>query len=155
MLILWVPQADDCIKALEEWEKDPDAPWDFINITTDRNIMSNYQRLIVHHIVKTKFPKLTSQGRGTFVCVTRTDEQAAQKKKAETKHTFDGQLDSAIGLRHIIDELFEPKRPDKKKIVLVGHNCFMDLLHLYNCFFGKLPKTVEEFAELMSKSFPM
>lgn len=77
------------------------------------------------------------------------------RKKAETKDAFDEQLDSAIGLRHIVDELFEPKRPDGRKIVLVGHNCFMDLLYLYNCFIGKLPENVEKFAELMSSSFPM
>ncbi|KAF8423642.1 ribonuclease H-like domain-containing protein [Tirmania nivea] len=147
--------ADDCIKALEEWENDPDAPWDFINITTDRNIMSNYQRYIVHQIVRTRFPKLTSQGKGTFVCVTRQTEEQMGRKKAETRDAFDAQLNSAIGLRHIIDELFEPKRPDGRKIILVGHNCFTDLLHLYNCFIGKLPEKVEEFAELMSKSFPI
>ncbi|KAF8455386.1 ribonuclease H-like domain-containing protein [Terfezia claveryi] len=147
--------ADDCIKALDEWENDPDAPWDFINITTDRNIMSNYQRYIVHQIVRTRFPKLISQGKESFVCVTRQTEEQKSRKKAEAKDVFDEQLDIAIGLRHIIDELFEPKRPDGRKIVLVGHNCFMDLLHLYNCFIGKLPEKVEEFAELMSKSFPI
>lgn len=117
--------------------------------------MSRYQHAIVHQIVQTRFPKLASKGSGTFVCVTRQTEEQLSKKKAETKDIFDEQLDSAIGLRHIIDELFEPKRPDGRRTVLVGHNCFMDLLHLYNCFIGKLPHNVEDFAKLMSRSFPM
>ncbi|KAF8466616.1 CAF1 family ribonuclease-domain-containing protein [Kalaharituber pfeilii] len=147
--------ADDCIKALEEWENDPDAPWDFINITTDRNLMSNYQRLIVHQIVKTRFPKLQSVGKSTFVCVTRANEEMINKRKAESEELFNQQLDSAIGLRHIVDELFDPKRPDGRRTVLVGHNLFMDLLHLYNCFIGKLPDKVEEFVHLIHTSFPI
>lgn len=117
--------------------------------------MSNYQKLIVHQLVQTRFPKLTTQGKGTFVCVTRATEESLRRKKAETKDAQREQIDTAVGLRRIIDELFEPKRPDGKKIVLVGHNCFMDLLHLYNCFIGKLPEKVEDFSALMSEYFPM
>lgn len=117
--------------------------------------MSGYQRFLVHQIVRTRFPNLQSTSRGSFVCVTRVTEESSLKRKAENRDNFDAQLENAIGLRHIIDELFDPKRPDGKKIVLVGHNLFMDLLHLYNCFIGKLPEKVEEFADLIHTSFPM
>ena len=108
--------------------------------------MSNYQKAVVHQIVRTRFPKLQCQGKDTFVCVTRANGKPLSRSQ---------DLDLAIGLRHIIDELFNPQRPDGSKLVLVGHNCFLDLLHLYNCFIGKLPHSVVEFAELIHKSFPM
>ena len=148
-------QADDCIKALQEWENDPNAPWDFINITTDRNDMTKYQKAVVHHIVRTRFPKLQCRGRDTFVCVSRASNELISKNRAEKNLVGSMELDLAIGLRHLIDELFNPQRPGGTKLVLVGHNCFIDLLHIYNCFIGKLPHSVVEFAELIHKSFPM
>ena len=38
--------------------------------------------------------------------------------------------------------------------VLVGHNCFMDLVFIYNYFYGHLPDTVEEFQESLHAIFP-
>jgi len=39
--------------------------------------------------------------------------------------------------------------------VLVGHNCFMDLVFIYRYFYGQLPDTVEEFQEALHAIFPM
>ena len=117
--------------------------------------MSRYQRMIVHQLVQNRFPNLTTQGRESFVCVTRASEETLRRRKAESKEALSQQLDAAIGIRHIIDELFDPKRSDGKKIVLVGHNCFLDMLYLYKTFIGRLPAKIEEFAELVSKDFPM
>lgn len=108
--------------------------------------MTKYQKAIVHQIVRTRFPKLQCQGKDTFICVTRASGEPVSRNE---------ELDLAIGLRHVIDELFNPQKPDGSKHVLVGHNCFLDLLHLYNCFIGKLPQSVVEFAEIIHKSFPM
>jgi len=38
--------------------------------------------------------------------------------------------------------------------VLVGHNCFMDLVFIYNYFYGSLPDSVEEFQESLHAIFP-
>ena len=39
--------------------------------------------------------------------------------------------------------------------VLVGHNCFADLIFFHQCFLGPLPDTVEEFQVRMHELFPM
>jgi len=39
--------------------------------------------------------------------------------------------------------------------VLVGHNCFMDLVFIYRYFYGSLPESVEEFQEALHAIFPM
>lgn len=38
--------------------------------------------------------------------------------------------------------------------VLVGHNCFLDLVYLYKAFIGSLPPTVEEFQAEIHKRWP-
>jgi poly(A)-specific ribonuclease len=38
--------------------------------------------------------------------------------------------------------------------VLVGHNCFLDLVYLYKAFIGSLPKTVEEFQTEIHNRWP-
>jgi poly(A)-specific ribonuclease len=38
--------------------------------------------------------------------------------------------------------------------VVVGHNCFTDLVNFYKCFIGKLPDTVEAFTDDIHALFP-
>lgn len=42
----------------------------------------------------------------------------------------------------------------KRPRVLVGHNCFLDLVYLYKAFIGSLPATVEEFTQEIHKRWP-
>lgn len=39
--------------------------------------------------------------------------------------------------------------------VLVGHNCFLDLVYVYRTFVGELPNTVEEFQRKLHKLWPV
>lgn len=39
--------------------------------------------------------------------------------------------------------------------VMVGHNCFLDLVYLYKTFVGRLPETVTEFAREINKRWPV
>ncbi|KAI1957004.1 hypothetical protein LOZ58_005926 [Ophidiomyces ophidiicola] len=41
-----------------------------------------------------------------------------------------------------------------KKLVMVGHNLFTDLVNFYSCFFGNLPDTVDEFLSIIHGLFP-
>jgi poly(A)-specific ribonuclease len=43
----------------------------------------------------------------------------------------------------------------RKRPVLVGHNCFTDLIYLYSTFIGKLPETVGEFGLRIHDLFPV
>jgi hypothetical protein len=47
------------------------------------------------------------------------------------------------------------KHLKEKRVVLVGHNCFMDLVYFYHHFIGKLPDTVEEFKVQVHHVFPL
>ncbi|EED22830.1 CAF1 family ribonuclease, putative [Talaromyces stipitatus ATCC 10500] len=41
------------------------------------------------------------------------------------------------------------------QIAIVGHNLFMDVTYLWQCFYGDLPDRVEDFAQLLHEKFPM
>ncbi|KAL9226959.1 hypothetical protein vseg_002711 [Gypsophila vaccaria] len=57
-------------------------------------------------------------------------------------------VEAAVGFRHVIDLLSAEKK------LIVGHNCFLDMAHVYHKFLGPLPSTVEEFVSNLHKSFP-
>ncbi|XP_021740718.1 poly(A)-specific ribonuclease PARN-like isoform X1 [Chenopodium quinoa] len=54
---------------------------------------------------------------------------------------------AAAGFRHVIDLLCAENK------LIVGHNCFLDMAHIYHKFFGPLPSTVEEFVLNIHNSF--
>ncbi|GAB2284778.1 hypothetical protein Dimus_019231 [Dionaea muscipula] len=54
----------------------------------------------------------------------------------------------AVGFRQVIDILSAEKK------LIVGHNCFLDVAHIYRKFIGPLPSTVEEYVSDIHKLFP-
>ncbi|XP_024027261.1 poly(A)-specific ribonuclease PARN [Morus notabilis] len=64
------------------------------------------------------------------------------RKRAEKK------IQAAVGFRHVVDLLSSERK------LIVGHNCFLDIAHVYNKFIGPLPSTAEEFVSSVSKYFP-
>ncbi|XP_074367494.1 poly(A)-specific ribonuclease PARN isoform X2 [Apium graveolens] len=57
-------------------------------------------------------------------------------------------IKNAVGLRHVIDLLSSEKK------LIVGHNCFLDLAHLYSKFIAPLPSTGEDYISSIAKYFP-
>lgn len=49
-----------------------------------------------------------------------------------------------------LDDSLKAHRP-----VMVGHNCFLDLVYIYHNFYGALPDTVEGFQEKLNEVFPL
>ncbi|CAK3998656.1 CAF1 family ribonuclease like [Lecanosticta acicola] len=43
----------------------------------------------------------------------------------------------------------------RNPVVLVGHNCFLDLVYVYRTFIGTLPDTVEEFQNTLHRCWPI
>ncbi|CAN4102609.1 unnamed protein product [Withania somnifera] len=64
------------------------------------------------------------------------------RKEAEIK------VKSAVGFRHVIDLLSSERK------LIVGHNCFLDMAHIYSKFIGPLPSTAEDYASSIQKFFP-
>ncbi|RZC51180.1 hypothetical protein C5167_019607 [Papaver somniferum] len=63
-------------------------------------------------------------------------------KEAEMK------LKAATGFRRVIDLLSSEQK------LLVGHNSFLDMTHIYSKFIGPLPPTIDEYISSVHKVFP-
>ncbi|KAL1563012.1 poly(A)-specific ribonuclease [Salvia divinorum] len=74
--------------------------------------------------------------------ILKGEVKACQRKAAEIS------IKSAIGFRHVIDLLSSERK------LIVGHNCFLDLAHVYSKFIGPLPSTAEEFVSAVQTYFP-
>lgn len=72
----------------------------------------------------------------------KREVKACQRKAAEMN------INAAIGFRHVIDLLSSERK------LIVGHNCFLDIAHVYSKFIGPLPSTAEEFASAVRSYFP-
>ena len=64
---------------------------------------------------------------------------------------FDNDRKEAV-LQAYVDTLSNLKH---KKLMLVGHNLFLDLIYFYKCFFGPLPNDVRDFVPIMRAMFPI
>ncbi|KAK2999167.1 hypothetical protein RJ639_022611, partial [Escallonia herrerae] len=70
----------------------------------------------------------------------------------EVKHCLraeaERKIKAAIGFRHVIDLLSSEKK------LIVGHNCFLDIAHIYSKFLSPLPSTAEEYVASLHDYFP-
>ncbi|CAL1353899.1 unnamed protein product [Linum trigynum] len=86
-----------------------------------------------------------------FVVYTDTESDKAlllTEVKNEYHRDAEKKIKAAIGVRHVIDLLSSEKK------LIVGHNCFLDIAHVYSKFLGPLPCTAEEFVSSLNKHFP-
>lgn len=159
--------------------------------------LNRYQKRLVHQLVETEYPSLTSFGRADFVRIVKYDEVREENIRQQRMRRLESRLQEHRGFRWIIHALasedlsqLEPgifrhmvqdgektateKRTTENKTMwdfaadiktrlqskecqppLVGHNIFMDLIYLWQCFYGDLPDRVEEFEKLLHEKFPM
>lgn len=61
--------------------------------------------------------------------------------------------DPSIDAKVLMEQLFS--RLKENRPILVGHNCFTDMIYFYQCFLGPLPNRVEEFIALIHQTFPI
>ncbi|XP_042447276.1 poly(A)-specific ribonuclease PARN-like [Zingiber officinale] len=57
-------------------------------------------------------------------------------------------IKSSVGFRHVVDLLASAGK------LIVGHNCLLDLAHIYNKFFGPLPSSLTEFVQAVHEKLP-
>ncbi|XP_077222983.1 polynucleotidyl transferase, ribonuclease H-like superfamily protein isoform X2 [Tasmannia lanceolata] len=80
---------------------------------------------------------------------TEDDKALLMKEvKEDVRKETEVKIKTAVGFRHVIELLASEQK------LIVGHNCFLDLAHIYSKFFGPLPSSVAEFASSVHKLFP-
>ncbi|KAG5546723.1 hypothetical protein RHGRI_018785 [Rhododendron griersonianum] len=79
----------------------------------------------------------------------RNDRDLVMKEVKDGLHKeAEMKIKAAVGFRHVIDLLSSEQK------LIVGHNCFLDIAHIYSKFLGPLPSTAEEYVSSVNKYFP-
>ena len=110
-----------------------------------------FSRLLSHTILSQEYPSLFSHStrRGdSRVIVVFASKADLYKEQIESAHSELAQVSSALGVRQLFDLITERKLP------LIGHNCFFDILHAFHHFYEDLPEDVEVFKRKWSAKFP-
>eukprot|EP01125_Pyxidicula_operculata_P007981 TRINITY_DN2690_c0_g2_i1.p1 TRINITY_DN2690_c0_g2~~TRINITY_DN2690_c0_g2_i1.p1 ORF type:complete len:813 (+),score=186.60 TRINITY_DN2690_c0_g2_i1:13-2451(+) len=125
------------------------------NQSTDYVLVSpanNYLKKLTYQIVKDEYPSLSATSvndRGKYkikIEKKKNDEGEDPEKKAQTD-TENGIL-RQVGFRRIIDMVSRHSK------VIVGHNCLLDMIHIYHRFIKPAPLSLVEFKKELHTVFP-
>jgi poly(A)-specific ribonuclease len=112
---------------------------------------SAFLRLLAHTVIAQDFPQLFShsvrRGEDRVLCVYR-ERSGLFKEQLNSLYEELERLDSIKGVRAVFDTM------SKNKTTLVGHNCFYDLLHTYQSFYGQVPPYIDQFKQKWTTMFP-
>jgi poly(A)-specific ribonuclease len=139
-------EAIDSLKdKIDFWLKS--EPNDCLEIPMD----SAFLRLLAHTVIAQDFPQLFShsvrRGEDRVLCVYR-ERSGLFKEQLNSLYEELERLDSIKGVRAVFDTM------SKNKTTLVGHNCFYDLLHTYQSFYGQVPPYIDQFKQKWTTMFP-
>ncbi|CAD7944052.1 unnamed protein product [Amoebophrya sp. A120] len=99
-----------------------------------------FQRLLLHTIIAQEFPQLFSQStrneNGRFLSVYKNQVNMFEGQLKHLEQEIEA-IQKKRGVRELLDTIVESKK------LLVGHNCFYDICHLYQAFFGDLPLSAQ------------
>lgn len=108
---------------------------------------------VVNHEIRSVFPQLWPfcQDRKMFVkVVSKTERQTLESEEKETGDQLEKQLiNSLLGFTKVIRHLSESGKP------IVGHNCLLDVLKIYNQFIKPLPGKFKDFKKAFNSAFPI
>jgi len=104
---------------------------------------SAFTRLLAHSFIAHHYPSLFShsvkrEGERRALCVYRNRSDLYTEQLESMRHESE-KIDKAIGARKFFDIV------SSKKIPLIGHNCFYDLLHTHQSFYEDVAPHVEQF----------
>ena len=146
--------------------------------------LNNYQKRLVHQLVRAEHPDLVTISRPGFIQIVPFNQEREDLAKKDRNRYFEEKLSRQIGLRWIVEAMvggdLSPIDPQTleyvvedqsdevvrsfnelrdqlkaKRTILVGHNVFLDLINFHKCFFGTLPDRVEDFQRIMHELFPV
>ncbi|KAB2616831.1 poly(A)-specific ribonuclease PARN-like [Pyrus ussuriensis x Pyrus communis] len=111
------------------------------------------QMVITRHFQDLFYVRINGEKSCQQQLVVRTEskddrELLLKEVKDEHRREAEVKVQAAVGFRHVIDLLSSEQK------LIVGHNCFLDIAHVYSKFLGPLPSTAEEFVSTVNKYFP-
>ncbi|KAG9456930.1 hypothetical protein H6P81_001438 [Aristolochia fimbriata] len=123
------------------------------------NGFTSHQLRLIQLVIGKHFKDLTyvrdtstsSSGQKIVVVYTDSENDKAlllEEVKKDLQMEVDAKVKAAVGFRHVIDLLASEKK------LLIGHNCLLDMAHIFSKFLGPLPASIAEFASTVHEIFP-
>lgn len=122
------------------------------------NGFTSHQLKLIQLVIRKNFKDLyyvsvNTEASGSQQIVLYTDSKdelnlIMKEVKDENHRMEEMKIQTAVGFRHVIDLLSSEQK------LIVGHNCLLDIAHVYNKFIRPLPETPEEFVASVNKCFP-
>ncbi|KAL3508359.1 hypothetical protein ACH5RR_027760 [Cinchona calisaya] len=119
---------------------------------------TSHQLRLIQLVIKNNFKDLvyvsmtgeTSSPQQLIVYTHSTSDRDLLLKEVKDCHYKETEMKikAAVGFRYIIDLLSSEKK------LIVGHNSFLDIAHIYRKFIGPLPSTAKEYVSSVQNYFP-
>lgn len=100
-------------------------------------------------IVKEKNPSMDRHQVSVMYTSSAEDKaQLLQELADEERQALEARVSNAVGFRKVIDAVVGAGIP------VIGHNCVLDMTHIYSKFFGPLPSNMGSFSSSLLQHFP-
>ncbi|KAK7078553.1 hypothetical protein SK128_024198 [Halocaridina rubra] len=114
--------------------------------------LTGFHRKLIYNNIAAKFENILIQSvncdtGGKNLLLKKFNSVTARLQHLEEERQQN--LDEKIGFTHVIRKLLESDKP------LVGHNCFLDIAHLFEKMVMPLPEKVEAFKKMVLTNFPL
>ncbi|KAK1296581.1 Poly(A)-specific ribonuclease PARN [Acorus calamus] len=118
---------------------------------------SSHQLRLIKLVIRKHFKDLTFihtdgeiSGKKKVVYTDSENDKALLMEEVleDLRKEREAKVQSAVAFRHVVDLIASEQK------LVVGHNCFLDVAHIYSKFFGPLPPTIAEFSNRVHKIFP-
>ena len=110
-----------------------------------------FQRLLMHTMIAQQFPQIYSHSarrEDHRVLMVYKSQAEVYTQQLQTLEVEKQKVSAQVGVRKLLDAVSQSKK------LVIGHNCFYDMLHLHQTFYGDLPSTVQEFKSQWLERFP-
>ncbi|XP_042449683.1 poly(A)-specific ribonuclease PARN-like isoform X4 [Zingiber officinale] len=115
--------------------------------------MHAYMKVVKKHFNDLMYVRVVDEDNSwqrRVVYVDTNEDKAVLMKDVleDLRKNAEKRIKSSVGFRHVVDLLASTGK------LIVGHNCLLDLAHIYNKFFGPLPSSLTEFVQAVHEKFP-
>ncbi|SOV83274.1 poly(A)-specific ribonuclease PARN, putative [Plasmodium sp. gorilla clade G3] len=124
---------------------------DISNYPLYLEIENPYLRLLAHTLITKYFDSIfcisVKVNDKKHLAVYRTEKDSYREQIKNLEQEIE-KINQIIGVRLLFDEII------KNKKIIIGHNCFYDILHIYQTFYHDLPKSINVFKKKWTELFP-
>ena len=134
--------------SIEEMLKDPEGK------VTQFPPCNGYVRKLIYQTAKERFKAgihmeaATNEKKERFIVVTKVSEDEKKKLQEEKEAKEQELIENAVGFTQVVKMISQSGK------LVVGHNMFLDLIHVIEQFLFPLPEQFEDFKATISAIFP-